>query len=116
MSRLPDESQQRVEQSGHQPARDQKHAHYEPPLHKKPQIRYLVLADIRRLLVYLKGQQNGYGPRSRFNLPMPLPAAGRFDELIQLSWSDCQRVGEHIVALRIRGKGSVFQDVPVSGA
>ena len=25
----------------------------------------------------------------------------------------CQRVGEEIVALRIKGKGSVFQDVPV---
>ena len=33
----------------------------------------------------------------------------------QLTWSDCQRVGEEIVALRIKGKGSVFQDVPVPG-
>jgi integrase len=39
--------------------------------------------------------------------------ACRFDELIQLSWADCQRVGEEIVALRIKGKGSIFQDVPV---
>jgi len=39
--------------------------------------------------------------------------ACRFEELIQLTWSDCQRVGEEIVALRIKGKGSVFQDVPV---
>jgi integrase len=38
--------------------------------------------------------------------------ACRFEELIQLTWSDCQRVGEEIVALRIKGKGSVFQDVP----
>ena len=30
-------------------------------------------------------------------------------------WSDCQRVGEEIVALRIKGKGSAFQDVPVPG-
>ena len=36
--------------------------------------------------------------------------------MIQLTWGDCQRVGEEIVALRIRGKGSVFQDVPVTGA
>jgi integrase len=41
--------------------------------------------------------------------------ACRFEELIQLIWSDCQRVGEEIVALRIKGKGSVFQDVPVPG-
>jgi site-specific recombinase XerD len=36
--------------------------------------------------------------------------------LIQLSWGDCQAVGKEIVALRIKGKGSVFQDVPVTGA
>jgi len=41
--------------------------------------------------------------------------ACRFEELIQLTWSDCQRVGEEIVALRIKGKGSVYQDVPVPG-
>ena len=41
--------------------------------------------------------------------------AFRFDKLTQLTWSDCQRVGEEIVALRIKGKGSVFQDVPVPG-
>ena len=41
--------------------------------------------------------------------------ACRFEELIRLTWSDCQRVGEEIVALRIKGKGSVFQDVPVPG-
>jgi integrase len=38
-----------------------------------------------------------------------------FDELIQLRWSDWQMVREEIVALRIKGKGSVFQDVPVPG-
>jgi integrase/recombinase XerC len=43
-------------------------------------------------------------------------SACRFDELIKLTWSDCQRVGEEVVALRIKGKGSVFQDVPVTGA
>ena len=41
--------------------------------------------------------------------------ACRFDELIQLTWADCQAVGKEIVALRIKGKGSVFQDVPVTG-
>ena len=33
----------------------------------------------------------------------------RFEELIKLTWTDCQKVGEKIVALRIKGKGSVFQ-------
>jgi integrase len=55
--------------------------------------------------------------RAAFHLANALfQTACRFDELIQLTWSDCQRVGEEIVALRIKGKGSVFQDVPVTGA
>jgi integrase len=35
--------------------------------------------------------------------------------LIQLTWADCQAVGKEIVALRIKGKGSIFHDVPVPG-
>jgi integrase len=90
-------------------------AKIEPPLHKEPQIRYLLLADIRRLLDYLKARQQGYGSALAFHLANALfQTACRFEELIQLTWSDCQRVGEEIVALRIKGKGSVFQDVPVS--
>jgi integrase len=92
-------------------------AKIEPPLHKEPQIRYLLLADIRRLFDYLKVRQQGYGSSLAFHLANALfQTACRFDELIQLTWGDCQRVGEEIVALRIRGKGSVFQDVPVTGA
>jgi integrase len=88
----------------------------EPPLQKEPQIRYLLLADIRRLLGCLKTRQQGYGSALAFHLANALfQTACRFEELIQLTWSDCQRVGEEIVALRIKGKGSVFQDVPVSG-
>jgi integrase len=80
-------------------------AKIEPPLHKEPQIRYLLLADIRRLLAYLKSRQNGYGSALAFQLANALfQTACRFDELIQLSWADCQRVGEEIVALRIKGK------------
>jgi hypothetical protein len=41
-------------------------AKIEPPLHNEPQIRYLLLADIRRLLDYLKVRQQGYGRRERF--------------------------------------------------
>ena len=90
-------------------------AKIDPPLHKEPQIRYLLLADIRRLLDYLKVRQQGYGSALAFHLANALfQTACRFDELIQLTWSDCQRVGEEIVGFRIKGKGSVFQDVPVS--
>ena len=92
-------------------------AKIEPPLHKEPQIRYLLLADIRRLLGYLKAEANGYGSALAFHLANALfQTVCRFDELIQLTWGDCQRVGEDIVALRIKGKGSVFQDLPVTGA
>jgi integrase len=91
-------------------------AKIEPPLHNEPQIRYLLLSDIRRLLDYLKVRQQGYGSALAFHLANALfQTACRFEELIQLTWSDCQRVGEEIVALRIKGKGSVFQDVPVPG-
>ena len=91
-------------------------AKIEPPLHKEPQIRYLLLSDIRRLLDYLKVHQQGYGSALAFHLSNALfQTACRFEELIQLTWSHCQRVGEEIVALRIKGKGSVFQDVPVPG-
>ena len=61
-------------------------------------------------------RQQGYGSALAFHLANALfQTACRFEELIQLTWSDCQRVGEEIVALRIKGKGSVFQDVPVPG-
>ena len=79
-------------------------------------LRDLLLSDIRRLLDYLKVHQQGYGSALAFHLTNALfQTACRFEELIQLTWSDCQRVGEEIVALRIKGKGSVFQDVPVPG-
>jgi len=90
-------------------------AKIEPPLQKEPQIRYLLLADIRRLLDYLKARQEGYGSALAFHLANALfQTACRFDELIQLTWTDCQ-TGKEIVALRIKGKGSIFQDVPVPG-
>src|SRR5258705_987718 len=91
-------------------------AKIEPPLHKEPRIRYLLLSEIRRLLDYLKVRRQGYGSALAFHLANALfQTACRFEELIQLTWSDCQRVGEEMVALRIKGKGSVFQDVPVPG-
>jgi integrase len=61
--------------------------------------------DILRLLDYLKVRQQGYGSALAFHLANALfQTACRFEELIQLRWSDCQRVGEEIVALRIKGK------------
>ena len=59
--------------------------------------------------------RQGYGSALAFQLANALfQTACRFDELIQLAWADCQAVGKEIVALRIKGKGSVFQDVPVT--
>jgi integrase len=88
-----------------------------PPIQKDPRIRHLLLADIRRLLAHPKsGARQGYGSALAFHLTNALfQTACRFEELIQLTWSDCQRMGEEIVALRIKGKGSVFQDVLVPG-
>jgi integrase len=69
-------------------------AKIEPPLHKEPQIRYLLLSDIRRLLAYLKTRQNGYVSALGLHLANALfQTACRFEELIQLTWSDCQRGG-----------------------
>jgi site-specific recombinase XerD len=80
-------------------------AKIEPPLQNGPQIRYLLLSDIRRLLDYLKARRQGYGSALAFHLTNALfQTACRFEELIQLIWIDCQRVGEEIVALRIKGK------------
>ena len=57
-------------------------AKIEPPLHKEPQIRYLLLSDIRRLLDYLKVRQQGYGSGLAFHLANALfQTACRFDEL-----------------------------------
>jgi hypothetical protein len=56
-------------------------AKIEPPLHKEPQIRYLLLSDIRRLLDYLRSRQEGYGsalavPFGQRPLPDRLPVRG----------------------------------------
>jgi integrase len=68
------------------------------------------------LLAYLKAGQQRYGSALAFHVANALfQTASRFEELIQLTWRDCQRVGDKIVALRIKGKGSVFQHVPVRG-
>ena len=45
-------------------------ANIEPPLHRESQIRYLLLADIRRLLDYLKARQQGYGSSLAIHLAL----------------------------------------------
>ena len=88
-----------------------------PPLHKEPQIRYLLLSEIRRLLDYLKSRRQGYGSALAFHLTNALfQTACRFEELIQLTWSDCQRVGEEIVALRIKGREASSRMCPFPDA
>jgi site-specific recombinase XerD len=92
-------------------------AKIEPPLHKEPQIRYLLLSEIRRLLDYLKARQPGYGSALSFHLANALfQTACRFEELIQLTWSDCRAVEKEIVALRIKGRGASFRTCPFPGA
>ena len=67
-------------------------AKIEPPLQKEPQIHYLLLADIRRLLAYLKVRQQGYGSALAFHLANALfQTACRFDELIQLNCGQIAR-------------------------
>jgi integrase len=90
-------------------------AHSRSETHTSPARSALRKTDVRRLLEYLKARQPGYGSALVFHLANALfQTACRFDELIQLTWTDCQTVGKGIVALRIKGKGSVFHDVPVS--
>jgi integrase len=68
-------------------------AKIDPPLQSEPQIRYLLLSEVRRLLDYLKARQQGYGSALAFYLANALfQTACRFDELIQLKWEDCQAV------------------------
>ncbi len=102
-----------------------------PPIHNEPQIHYLMLDDVRRLLGHLRDLRSlqGYGARLTFHLANALfQTACRFDELIQLEWSNCLRAGGDgggegdggnrgaVVALRIKGKGARFQDIPVTAA
>jgi site-specific recombinase XerD len=58
-------------------------AKIDPPLHKEPQIRYLLLAHFLRLLDHMKARQQGYGSALAFHLAHALfQTACRFDELI----------------------------------
>ena len=70
-------------------------------------MRYLLLADVRRLLDYLKARRQGYGSALVFHLANTLfQTACRFDELIQFAWAYRQAVGKQIVAFRIKARGT----------
>jgi hypothetical protein len=81
----------------------------EPPLHKEPQIRYLLLpASVGSSTISKPGNRD-MGFALAFHLANTLfQTACRFDELIQLSWARLPKGGEEIVALRI--KGSVMRE------
>ena len=66
----------------------------EPPLHKEPQIRYLLLSDIPEAPRLSQGQgSTATAGALAFHLANALfQTACRLEELIQLTWSDCQRV------------------------
>jgi hypothetical protein len=68
-------------------------AKIEPPLHKEPQIRYLLLSDIRRFLDYLRARQQGYGSALAFHLANALfQTACRFDEVRNIPFLEVSRV------------------------
>jgi site-specific recombinase XerD len=60
-------------------------AKIEPPLHRESQIRYLLLADIRRLLDYLSPGSKAMAAPSLHLVNALFQTACRFDELIQLA-------------------------------
>ena len=92
-------------------------AKIEPPLHKEPQIRYLLLSEIRRLLDYLKVRRQGYGSALAFHLTNALfQTACRFEELIQLTWSDSQRVGRKSSLSGSRAREASSRMCPFPGA
>jgi hypothetical protein len=79
-------------------------AKIEPPLHKESRFSLQYPPAPR----FLKARQQGYGSALAFHLANALfQRVCRFDELIQLTWSDCQRVaafrGDNFA--QSRGKG-----------
>ena len=75
---------------------------------QEPQIRYLLLADIRRLLACLKNRQQGYG--SAFLSGRHSPSRLRAG-LMSRSSSNGVQWRPKSMALRIKGKGSVSSTV-----
>ena len=81
-----------------------------------PPIGYLQAHDVARLLGFLGQQQATYGESLTYHLASTLfYTCSRYAEIGNLRWSDCLLDGSgRIVALRIKGKGSVHSTLPVN--
>lgn len=82
-----------------------------------PPVGYLQAHDIARLLDGLRQVQGTYGSSLTYYLANALfYTCSRYSEIARLRWSDCLLDGGgRIVALRIKGKGSRYQSLPVNG-
>lgn len=89
-----------------------------PKAGKLPPVAYLQAHDLARLLDYLGQRRATYGEAVSFYLAAALAyTCGRYAEIAHLRWHDCVRdAGSRPVALRIRGKGGVHQNLPVNAA
>ena len=81
-----------------------------------PPVGYLQAHDLARLLDSLGQQQAIYGESLTYHLAAALfYTCSRYSEIANLRWSDCLLDGNgRIVALRIKGKGSVHSTLPVN--
>ena len=81
-----------------------------------PPVGYLQAHDLARLLDFLGQQQATYGESLTYHLAAALfYTCSRYSEIAHLRWNDCLLDGRgRIVALRIKGKGSVHSTLPVN--
>ncbi len=81
-----------------------------------PPVGYLQAHDLARLLDFLSQQQATYGESLTYHLAAALfYTCSRYSEIAHLRWNDCLLDGSgRIVALRIKGKGSVHATLPVN--
>ncbi len=81
-----------------------------------PPVGYLQAHDLARLLDFLSQQQAIYGESLTYHLAAALfYTCSRYSEIANLRWNDCLLDGNgRIVALRIKGKGSVHSTLPVN--
>ena len=81
-----------------------------------PPVGYLQAHDLARLLDSLHQHQATYGESLTYHLAAALfYTCSRYSEIAHLRWNDCLLDGGgRIVALRIKGKGSVHSTLPVN--
>ena len=89
-----------------------------PRAGKLPPVAYLQAHDLARLLDHLGQRRATYGECLSFYLAAALfYTCARFSEMATMRWNDCLLdAGGRPVALRIRGKGGVHQNLPVNAA